>query len=183
MKSTTVVMLWVPMILKVLMIMTYFVWLVRSEYSKTKQTKFYTATSYFNHTDKYNFTKLCDETHNVKCKSKYVYMRQLMVSALIVSIDRLVIRLIFLQTQESLSWWYCTDNVWQYLSSLDKNILIGTTGSLSSSVASDLMQFAPVEIRGDIVYPLNEEEGFANLISSGSSSLVRKRLMYPAINK
>ena len=61
------------------------------------------------------------------------------------------------------------------------NRLIGTTGSLSSSVTPDLMQFAPVEIRGDIVFQLNEEEDLANLISSGSSSLVRKRLVNPAI--
>ena len=39
------------------------------------------------------------------------------------------------------------------------------------------MQFAPVEVGGDIVFLLNEEEGLANLISSGSSSLDRKRLI------
>ena len=60
--------------------------------------------------------------------------------------------------------------------------ILGTTGSSSSSVASDLMQFAPVEMGGDIVFLLSEEEGLANLISSLSSSLDRKRLMQAVRN-
>ena len=63
-------MLLVPMMLKVLMIVKYLVWLVRSEYSKTKQNEFYTDTSYSTSKHSDNFTELCDEVYNTKIDRK-----------------------------------------------------------------------------------------------------------------